>query len=108
MPNKIYLDTDYYCFRAIDREDRCEGCNGSGTQVYGSTATWCGGIGGAAMTEDVCDKCWGSGKKHRPWPSWKLYREKEKRVNDLQKALTSANKIIAEAAGKADEEARKK
>lgn len=23
-------------------------------------------MGGASMTTDVCDKCWGSGDKHRP------------------------------------------
>lgn len=24
------------------------------------------------MTLSVCDKCWGSGNKHKPWRSWKL------------------------------------
>lgn len=49
------------------RYDLCQQCEGSGTQLYPSTATWRGGIGGAAMTYDVCDKCWGSGEQERPW-----------------------------------------
>lgn len=50
----------------------CPGCSGLGVKLYGSTATWRGGIGGAAMTNDVCDECWGSGDAERPWPSHRL------------------------------------
>lgn len=59
---------DHFLFwRGIrSEEDACETCQGSGLRVYSSTATWHGGIGGAAMTRDVCDKCWGSGDKTRP------------------------------------------
>ena len=32
------------------------------------------------MTLSVCDKCWGSGNKHRPWPSWKQQAQKVERV----------------------------
>ncbi len=46
-------------------EDPCTLCAGSGVRTYGSTATWRGGIGGAAMTTDVCDQCWGSGDQFR-------------------------------------------
>jgi hypothetical protein len=46
-------------------EDPCPTCRGSGVKVYGSTATWHGGIGGAMMSRDVCDTCWGSGDEHR-------------------------------------------
>ncbi len=53
----------------IEDGDFCEDCSGSGYKIYGDTSTWRGGIGGAAMTTDVCDKCWGSGSKRRPWPS---------------------------------------
>ena len=49
----------------------CGPCGGSGVQMYGSTATWRGGCGGQMMTADVCDKCWGSGRKDRPWPTWR-------------------------------------
>lgn len=45
----------------------CGLCGGSGVRVYGSTATWRGGAGGATITTDVCDKCWGSGASNRPW-----------------------------------------
>ena len=46
-------------------QDPCGRCSGSGTTWYGSTSTWRGGIGGASMTRDVCDQCWGTGDKHR-------------------------------------------
>ncbi len=40
----------------------CVDCSGTGAKTYGSTATWRGGIGGAAMTSGACDKCWGTGR----------------------------------------------
>ncbi len=40
----------------------CPRCDGVGRKTYGSTATWRGGIGGQAITEGVCDKCWGTGR----------------------------------------------
>ena len=55
--------------------DACEGCQGTGYKTYGSTATFWGGIGGAAMTTSVCDKCWGSGDQFRPWKSWRLIKQ---------------------------------
>lgn len=62
-----------YTFEEIlsirDVRSPCPACTGFGVVVYGSTATWRGGIGGASMTAGVCDKCWGSGDRDRPWPS---------------------------------------
>jgi hypothetical protein len=40
----------------------CSSCGGEGMKTYSSTATWKGGIGGQSITEDVCDKCWGTGR----------------------------------------------
>ena len=62
-------------------EYMCTVCQGSGIKLYGSTSTWRGGIGGAAMTRDVCDQCWGSGNKYQPWVNLKeleqvLYKNK--------------------------------
>lgn len=48
-------------------EDPCQSCQGLGVRSYSSTATWRGGMGGQAFTQDVCDKCWGSGDVSRPW-----------------------------------------
>lgn len=45
----------------------CEGCGGTGKRQYGSTSTWRGGFGGQAMAVDICDRCWGSGDKTRPF-----------------------------------------
>jgi hypothetical protein len=53
-------------WRDISPKDACRECQGSGRKVYGSTAQWRGGIGGAAMTPGVCDACWGSGSASRP------------------------------------------
>lgn len=69
-------------FYDIEQGDFCTECNGSGYKLYGSTATWRGGIGGQAMTTSVCDKCWGSGSTSKPWPSWRKYEELERKLND--------------------------
>ncbi len=62
----------------LEPGDICKECNGSGYKTYGSTATWRGGIGGQAMTNDVCDYCWGSGSNSKPWPSWRKYEALER------------------------------
>lgn len=57
-------------------EQPCEKCSGLGVRVYGSTATWHKDrIGGAAMTQDVCDECWGSGDAVKKWPSHAKYKQ---------------------------------
>lgn len=58
-------------------EDPCLKCHGSGAIVYGSTATWRGGIGGQMMTRDVCDSCWGSGDRYRAWTDLRRLRGEE-------------------------------
>ena len=40
----------------------CSSCGGEGMKAYSSTVTWKKGIGGQSITEDVCDKCWGTGR----------------------------------------------
>lgn len=52
-------------------ETPCPACSGLGVRAYSSTTAWSGGMGGQMVTGGVCDKCWGSGDKHRSWPSWK-------------------------------------
>jgi len=47
------------------KEDACKVCSGTGVRTYANTTTWRGGIGGQALTIDVCDKCWGTGDKTR-------------------------------------------
>lgn len=56
-------------WRGINQNDACQECGGAGVKAYGSTATWRGGIGGQMITNDVCNKCWGSGSRSLPWPS---------------------------------------
>lgn len=57
-------------WRGIDEsmgDEPCKECGGSGVKVYSTTSTWRCGIGGATLTSDVCDRCWGSGKVNAPW-----------------------------------------
>lgn len=69
-------------------DEPCPECGGSGEKVYASTSTFMGGIGGSAMTTDWCDKCWGTGLKHRKDPdlremgirNGKVIREYKKRA----------------------------
>ncbi len=63
--------THFLSWRGIPEGQACTRCHGSGGITYGSTATWRGGIGGAAMTHDVCNLCWGSGWDNRPWTNLK-------------------------------------
>lgn len=70
--------------RHIYPDQVCPGCSGYGVKAYGSTAMWRGGIGGSAITPGVCDKCWGSGNKHRPWPSWRKYEAMEHELQQLR------------------------
>ncbi|MGW8179631.1 MAG: hypothetical protein ACWGQW_12860, partial [bacterium] len=67
--------------RGVNAYDICETCQGFGTIMYGSTATWRGGIGGAAMTIDVCDKCWGTGRKSTRGPDQKALEKLIRLVN---------------------------
>jgi hypothetical protein len=59
-------------WRGIEKqEDICTKCQGGGKVAYG---TWAGGAGGQTMAATVCDKCWGSGDKTKPFPDWrKIY-----------------------------------
>lgn len=62
-------------WRGIEyRKDACPKCGGSGVVAYGSTATWMGGLGGQAITNGVCDECWGSGDITRKWADLRKLR----------------------------------
>lgn len=92
---------DDYCmsWRGLDREaDKvCVKCGGSGQRIYGSTATWRGGIGGQAMTRGVCDRCWGSGDESLPWPSWRE-RDVEKQARASAESRLAALREAVEKA----------
>ena len=45
--------------------DACKRCKGAGVYLYGSGATWRGGMGTASMTMGTCDACWGTGDEYR-------------------------------------------
>lgn len=59
-------------WRQIPAASVCTKCTGAGVFYYPSTATWrTGGASGASMTYGVCDVCWGSGNKLKPWTNLK-------------------------------------
>ena len=64
-----------------DEEAVCNECSGSGVKSYGDTSTYHGGVGGQAITLGVCNHCWGSGNRYKPWPShkesWSMKRARE-------------------------------
>ena len=70
-----YSLADVLSMRGIELGEQCTRCNGFGVIAYGSTSTWRGGIGGSAITNDVCNSCWGSGNKHRPWLNLKTLKK---------------------------------
>ena len=81
------------CWRGIEGPP-CETCGGSGIRVYSSTATWRGGIGGASMTADCCNVCWGSGDSANPWTNLRQFRDEES-----ARVAERAVSLLAEAAG---------
>lgn len=61
-------------------ETPCKACSGCGSRAYGSTATWHGGIGGRAITSDICDKCWGSGDAEHSWTNLRALQGREREL----------------------------
>lgn len=47
----------------------CPECWGIGHRTYASTSGWRGGIGGMSLTDDICDKCWGTGRTDKTGPN---------------------------------------
>lgn len=95
-------------WRGLTLETACKRCRGAGVRAYGSTATWRGGVGGQAITSDVCDGCWGSGDANNRWPSHRIaaalgqpeQRERESDVSDrLLNALIEYAKTLRDKSG---------
>lgn len=72
--------------RGIADGDECLKCDGFGLMIYPNTATWHGGIGGARLTLDVCQFCWGSGSASQPWPSWRDRERMDRLIEKLDAA----------------------
>lgn len=75
--NQSFLD-------ARNISEPCPRCSGLGVTAYGNTSTWRGGIGGSMMTSGICDKCWGSGDKNRPWVNLRNLRSAQGRIEELE------------------------
>jgi hypothetical protein len=74
--------------------DPCLCCGGTGTRYYNNTSTWRGGIGGASITRDVCDACWGSGDRYRGGVDLRRLRDEE-----AARVAAAATSALARAAG---------
>ena len=83
MDSKMTFE-DYVRYQRGVREP-CADCGGAGVKMYESTSTWRGGIGGAAMTNDVCDKCWGSGDADSPWYSHREFESMKRILSKKEK-----------------------
>ena len=64
-------------YRGLTIEQACKHCAGSGVKNYGNTSIWRMGIGGQAITSDVCDVCWGSGNADEPWTNLRKLRKEQ-------------------------------
>ena len=73
-------------------ENPCPKCQGFGRRAYASTATWHGGMGGASITTDVCDACWGSGDADRAWTDLRKLRNTERERVHLGAAVLLAER----------------
>jgi DnaJ-class molecular chaperone len=82
--------TEMLAARGLDtynEPEACKRCKGTGYFEYSNTSTWHGGMGGCAMTTDVCSTCWGSGSVH-PWPSHREFEQMQKRLTPKNESLT--------------------
>lgn len=83
-------------WRGIEVGEQCDRCQGAGSYMYSSTATWMGGIGGQAMTVGVCDKCWGSGKKNKPWTNLRAVMSMRDEIAALKARLAKYTEPLTE------------
>ncbi len=74
MPPGFPID-DHLAWRGIPKGFHCKVCEGTGVKTYPNTTTWRYAIGASEATQDVCDECWGSGRRDLPWPSHKELRD---------------------------------
>lgn len=61
-------------------ETPCKTCIGTGRRMYGSTSTWRGGMGGCTCTQDVCDRCWGTGDENERGANLRAARDAVERA----------------------------
>lgn len=65
----------------------CRHCQGQGRRAYASTAGWRGGIGGQAITDDVCDRCWGTGRSDQTGPDLRRMTDQSRYLDNINKTM---------------------
>ncbi len=74
-----------------DIERVCERCGGRGSRCYPDTSTWIRSYGGQAITNDVCDLCWGSGDEVNKWTDLRAWCE---RIKTAEHRVTIAREVL--------------
>lgn len=75
--NEEIMHYQFLVWRGISLEDACSDCGGSGVKTYADASTWHNEeaqIAAQVVTKDICDVCWGSGNKNKPWLNLKDVR----------------------------------
>lgn len=72
----------------------CTDCDSKGRRIYSNTGgAYCkpGHVYGQAMTQDICNTCWGSGSKSHPYLNVGQLLDtctaQQKEIKDLQEAI---------------------
>ncbi len=82
----------FLAWRHVDMP--CPKCKGSGVVMYGSGATWRGGMGTTSVTPGECDVCWGTGDAYRHGVDLRKMRDTED-----ERVAKRAGELLANAAG---------
>lgn len=85
-----HIDTAKRANRNLTINTICTECDGWGVKTYPNTATWRdrpGMVSGQAFSQDVCDKCWGSGDHAHPWPSHREFSENKVKLKEQETKL---------------------
>lgn len=74
----------------------CSKCHGEGLYLYPSGSTWRGGVGSCSYTVDVCDECWGSGRRNLKFTDIRKLEQKRRDWEEAQCVAWLARKLCAD------------
>lgn len=85
------LEQEIAQLRALQVQDPCPACSGTGQKLYSNTSTWRHGGGGQMLTTDVCDTCWGSRTTQRTGADLRKLEAEMDRLRAELRGYTEAN-----------------